>query len=700
MSRPWNLFPVIVLLSAFLLFQSELILAKYILPWFGGTPAVWNTCMMFYQAVLLCGYCYSHWLCTRFDFKKQTRIHTVLVATAFAAVAVSVAFSGSPLTPAAHWKYFLSASPVIHIVILLAMAVGVPFFLLSTTGPLMQSWYSRLYPEKASYRLYAISNLGSLVGLLGYPFLLEWLLPVKKQALLWTGLFVLFLLVCAFQNWMVGSRPFAAEMNAEAAEDEESHRFGAARSLRWIGLSACASVMLFATTNQVCQNIPVSPFLWVIPLSIYLLSFTICFESSRWYRRPVFYSLYFISIGLTARTMLASPDSHDELSLLSVYLLLLFTVCMVCHGELERLKPPGRLTSFYVNVGIGGALGGAFVVLVAPHLFHAFYELHVAVLATGLLILAVSVPRALRMTRSTKVWRRQRWGWIACALTSVAAISLFAFATRVSAQREAKSVVEMRNFFGLKRVYDEDGSRYLKHGGIVHGAQFLAEARQMSPTMYYSPHTGLGLLLNNYRRLTGRGDSDRLRIGVIGLGAGTLAAYAKPGDTMRFYEVDPQVIELAGGPHAAFTFVQKSQGNIQIVLGDARLSLESEAARGDLQNFDVLVVDAFGGDAPPIHLLTREAMHLYLRHLRGPDSVIAVNIANRVLDFTPVLRALSADAHLSLDDVGNLNRFDWVLLSRNKKILQDPSLYFPFDWSDSPVLWTDDYSNLLSILKK
>jgi hypothetical protein len=250
-------------------------------------------------------------------------------------------------------------------------------------------------------------------------------------------------------------------------------------------------------------------------------------------------------------------------------------------------------------------------------------------------------------------------------------------------------------------VFDRAGLRYLQDGPIVHGAQILDERQQMEPQMYYSSHTGLGVLLKNYRRLTGRSEAARLRIGVVGLGTGSLAAYAHPGDSMRFYEIDPQVAELAAGPRAPFTYLKKSSGQIEMVMGDARLALEAEAARGQFQHFDVLVLDAFGGDAIPVHLLTSEAVQVYLKHMRGPDSVIVVNISNRVLDLTPVLRAAGARWQLSFNDFGSMNGVDWVMLSKDRRIFTDPVIYRPQAAEpDSPVLWTDDYSNLLSVLKK
>ncbi len=694
-----NLFAGITLLSAFLLFQTELIVAKYILPWFGGTPAVWNTCMLLYQSVLLLGYLYSHWLCSRMSAEKLRRIHTRTLVIVLAVFVTAVFAWGSPLTPAQHWKYFLADFPVLHILTVLAFAVGIPFFLLSTTGPLIQHWYSQAYPERSSYRLYAVSNLGSLLGLLGYPFLLEWALPVRKQAFLWTVLFTIFLALYAAQNWACGSRASSVKQPGEP----KKNKVRLSRFALWCALSVCGSVMLLATTNLISQKISSNPFLWVIPLCIYLLTFTICFESSRWYSRPVFFSLYLIAVGLIAR-MATNEAEMDAVRQMSVYCGLLFVVCMVCNGELERLKPPAQeATPFYLSIALGGALGGAFVVLLAPHLFHGYYEFYLAVLATGLLILRVALSgwRRSSSTEGGTTSAREIALRATLATATIAALFLIAFVVRTTTKHEARDVLHMRNFFGVKRVYDTDNIRYFQHGAITHGGQYRKASDQMEPILYYSKHTGVGMLLKNYRRITGRGESDPLRIGVVGLGAGGLAPYTGPHDVMRFYEIDPQVVQMVEGDHPTFSYVQKSLGKVDIVLGDARLSLEAEANRNELQRYDIFVMDAFGGDAIPVHLLTSEAMELYLQHLKGPDSVIAVNISNRVLDLTPVLRALSAKWGLSLNHVGSFGGVDWVLLSRNKKILEDPVLYRPFPWpKDAPVLWTDDYSNLLSVLKK
>ena len=396
-------------------------------------------------------------------------MHMGTVALAFFALAITVILWGSPLTPGTHWKYVFSADPVLHIVVLLTMATGVPFFLLSTTGPLLQHWFGQLYPGQSPYRLYAMSNLGSLIGLLSYPFLLEWLLPIRKQALAWAVLFVIFLVLCAVQIWVVLREPLASK-SVEGSRDPA--RTGLLRFAFWIGLATCGSVMLLATTNLVCQNIASNPFLWVIPLCIYLISFSICFENSRWYRRHVLFPLFVLAGSLTARMIAADPSYADPVSQLGTYFLLLFTVCMVCHGELERSKPASqRVTAFYLSIALGGALGGVFVVLVAPRLFHNFYEFKLAVLATGLLTLTISTKEFLAaLSRGSVSWRRvEAMGQLVSAAATITMLALLLSSFRTQARREAGNIVQLRNFFGVKRVYDENGVRYLQDGGIVLG---------------------------------------------------------------------------------------------------------------------------------------------------------------------------------------------------------------------------------------
>jgi hypothetical protein len=694
-----NVFSALTLLSAFLLFQTELIFAKYILPWFGGASAAWNTCMLFYQCMLLLGYFYTQRLCSLGNLKRQAEIHLRVLAGVFAATLIAVLCWGSPLTPSGHWKFLLAGAPVLHMVFLLSVAIGLPFFLLSTTGPLMQHWCTCVSKPASPYRLYALSNLGSLLGLLGYSFLLEWLLRIQAQALLWTVLDIFYLGVCALQTQAIRRQANPARLgNAISQPQSVPARVFAL----WWGLAACATVMLLATTNLISQKISANPFLWVMPLSIYLLTFTICFENSGWYKRPISFSLYFCAVGLLAWSARYPDAEIDALHQMSLYCLVLFAVCMVCHGELQRLKPaPHNATPFYLSMAFGGVSGSAFVVLIAPEIFHGIYEFHLAILATGAVILAIALRSGTGnegFGPSFGTHSVTRAATITAALISlVAAIAV----VRADFAQQSRDIIRLRNFFGAKRVYDANGVRYLQHGAIAHGGQLLGPGLQMEPLLYYSRYSGIGILLNNYRLLAGRSEVQPLRLGVIGLGAGDLAAYAKPGDYLRFYEVDPQVVQLSTGAAPVFTYLRNTRGQVELVSGDARINLEAEAARGELQRFDVLVVDAFQGDAPPVHLLTSEAMQVYLKHLRGADSVIAVNISNRVLDLTPVLRALSAKWQLCLDLVGNFDGTIWVLLAQDNNILHNPAIYRgPFEFNDPPVLWTDDYSNLLRVLKR
>ena len=703
---PLNLYPALVLISAFLLFQTELILAKYILPWFGGAPAAWNACMLFFQMVLFAGYGYSDWVTRYQSRQRQSRLHLLLLAIASAALVVSLVWWGSPLTPDVRWKWRLTDSPVTHILVLLTATVGIPFFLLSTTGPLMQRWFHQAYPTKAPYRLYAISNLGSMLGLLSYPFALEWLLTVRKQAWVWTFLYALFLILCGVQAWQFGKHRdrFADNQGLVERETHPRSKRPARRDiLFWIALSACASAMLLATTNLVCQDVAAIPFLWVVPLCIYLLSFAICFEKSYWYNRWVFLPLYIATVPLVMRFLPTGVVAEDVVRQVSAYFLVLFTVCMICNGELERRKPEAqRSTGFYLCIAGGGALGSAFVVLIAPFLFRGFYEYHVALLGCGLLVCAlllVDAAAPVSAESDAKVQRRRRLVLRGTAAASL--LTLIAAGAYLQFHSEPPIRLQVRNFFGTKRVYDRDNVRYLHDGAIDHGGQSLLASSKLTPLTYYTSRSAIGILFNNYRALLGYDPHRALRIGAVGLGVGTMAAYNQPGDTIRYYELDPQVAELSTRADPLFTFLRDSPGTKEIVLGDGRLSLEAEAAAGHSQQYDILVIDAFSGDAIPVHLLTVEAMQLYLRHLRGPDSVIAVHISNRVLDLTPVLLGVSEKLKLGFAYSGNTMTGSWVFLSANRELMKNPILRTPFDWSGVDlVLWTDDYSNLLSVLKR
>jgi hypothetical protein len=602
----------------------------------------------------------------------------------------------SPITPGAVWKPLPGTSPESRVALVLALGVGFPFLILSTTGPLLQVWLSRTQLD-SPYRLYAWSNAGSLLGLLSYPFFEERWLVLRTQAWLWSAGYALFLLACAACSW-------AAQKHSPAAERfplpvESTGKPQKTLPLLWLALAACASAMLLATTNLICQEVAVVPLLWVLPLCVYLLTFILCFAGERWYRRAVFHPLYVLAFSASLLVLSTRPAPHILIQI-GVFSISLFAVCMVCHGELVRSRPsPEFLSSFYLAIAAGGALGSIFVVLVAPRIFQQFWEFQLAFLFCGLLLLTIVFLD------------KQSWFHKGPALRVLLYAVIFALMFQgyfygmalIHRYPGARVALRARNFFGVKAVLQDQLGDWLLHGQIRHGVQLRDPALHAEPTLYYKRQSGVGLILDGYPGfLDETGKRRPLRVGVIGLGVGTLAAYGQPGDYFRFYEIDPQVLELSLGPKPWFTFLQDSPAKIDLVLNDARLSLEREAAAGQLQKFDLLVLDAFSSDSIPVHLLTKEAMALYLRHLSGPDSVIAFHLSNRGLDLRPVAYGLSREYGMSSVEVEQPGFSDWVLASANPDWMKSPELQklsTPVTVRHGVPLWTDEYSNLWDVVR-
>ena len=741
------------------IFQVQLILGKYILPLFGGVPAVWNTCMFFFQVLLLLGYAYAHIVGSKAKPRVQGRIHGALLIASLAIVLVLWAIWGSPLTPGVGWRPKPGENPVWKILELLSVTCLLPFFVLSTTAPLLQRWFSRNYSDRSPYPLYVLSNAGSLLGLLSYPFLIEPLFTLKHQAWLWSAGYAVFVLFCAFLAWDSSKNPDSVFVRPSQNTSKKSavQTPTLAHYFLWVGLSTCSTTVLLATTNLLCQDLAVIPLLWVAPLSVYLISFIFTFSENSWYRRRIFWPLYFVALGLGTRPEFLGQAPIPLLWVLGACGMCLFAVCMVCHGELVRAKPsPEHLTSFYLAIAIGGALGGAFVVFIAPHLFLGFFEFQTAVIACGILLFAAFLLEDRTGSGEKRLWDAallislQFILWDAMILIrnssslrtlhyalqlllgllvigrllkgdsirsstspdavpspwrSVAALLaigvLAAFSYGFDQVVPLQILFRERNFFGIKIIDREDAGENARldliSGVTVHGSQFVSPAKRNTPTVYYKRESGIGLLLGNYPRTSLPGS--RMRIGLIGMGAGTLAAYGQAGDYLRFYEIDPAVPALSTGPNPYFHFAQDSPANVEVVLGDARLLLENEAARGELQRFNVLVVDAFSGDSIPVHLLTEEAMNVYRQHLSGPDSVIAFHVSNRYLDLRPVIAGLAERFHLGIVQVTRAGT--WILLSANPAMLQLPNLREkaqPLVLEKGAILWTDNYSNLIQIL--
>jgi SAM-dependent methyltransferase len=670
------LYAATIFLSAFLLFQVQPLIAKVILPWFGGSAAVWTICMLFFQLLLLAGYIYSH-AYVRLRIPARRGVHIALLAVAAATL---------PLAASTAWKPQGGEDPTWRILGLLATSVGLPYFMLSTTGPLVQAWYARSHEGAAPYRLFALSNLGSMLALVSYPLAVEPLLALGTQAAVWSVGFVLFAVACAMLAWRSGS----VEAQRLLARSDAGKPGGGLQAL-WASLAACASLLLLAFTTHMTLNIAAIPFLWVLPLALYLLSFVLCFEASGWYRRWLFLPL--LAAGLACVCVTLTRSNPSIWALIPLYCATLFAACMVCHGELARSKPhPQHLTGFYLMLALGGAAGGVLVGLVAPNVFEDLYELPI-----GMLALCVLVMIALLRDRASLF--HGRWGIAAriafLALTVALAVAL----VRTHSENSADTRVTSRNFYGVLNVRDSgegpEAMRALSHGTIIHGKQFLEPDRRDWPTSYYGRESGIGLALLDARA------HGPLRVGVVGLGAGTLAAYGRTGDVFRFYDINPDVVELA---RSEFSFLADSRAKVEVAIGDARLSLEREPD----QNFDVLALDAFSSDAIPVHLLTLEAVRTYLRHLK-PGGILAVHISNRYLDLVPVVQ--QAARHLSLevrqvenddDDDAGVYRSDWMLLSASPAAFEGELLKEAAERIDSVPrvrLWTDDYSDLYRILK-
>lgn len=669
-----------IFLSSFLLFLVQPLIARLILPWFGGSAAVWTTCMLFFQALLLAGYAYAH-LLTKNIFRKkwQALIHTALLAAAVAAL---------PISPAESWKPLGGEEPVSRILLLLGACVGLPYFLLASTSPLLQAWYARARPGADPYRLFAVSNFASLAALVGYPFAVEPFFTAREQVAVWSWMFAGFAVLCAAMAWLTPSG-FSSHLETTPDANEKAKP----PYLIWLALSATSSVLLLAVTNHLTQNVAAVPLLWLAPLTLYLLSFILTFEGRGWYRPE--YQWGFVLAGLGGMAWLL-VDTRFEFNLplqLEVYLTGLFLVCMFCHGELYRLRPaPRHLTGFYLTVSAGGALGGVLVAVAAPLAFSGYYELGVGLAAAALLA-------ALRFANLGNMGGRvARYASLAVLLGVAGSAAYDGFHYHEDVR------LSSRSFYGVLRVKEygapgeENHLRRLVHGAILHGEQYQTGKWRRFITTYYQLDSGVGAAISSKQA------AGPIRVGVIGLGTGTLAAYGRKGDTYRFYDIDPRVVQVA---RSEFSFLSDSAARIEISVGDARLALEREPA----QNFDVLAVDAFSGDAIPVHLITREALAVYLRHVK-PDGIVAFHLSNRFLHLIPVVARLAREenAHAVLvsddpddDDETGRSRTDWVLVSRSPAALEDPKIVEK-GATEAPDeagwrTWTDDYSNLIQILK-
>jgi len=676
---PLLLFATTLFTGAFLLFQIQPLIAKYILPWFGGSPSVWTTCVLLFQLLLFAGYGYAHLALKHFSPRAQTTLHIVLLMVGIATL---------PVVPSAHWKLESAGDPTWRILVLLALSTGLPYLLVASTGPLLQAWLTHLSPRASPYRLFALSNLASLSALISYPVLIEPFFSRYTQAIVWSVGYSIFAIFCAgcalvYRKACVPIRP---------VDSQSSH--GSATTftrLLWILLPACGTLILLATTNKICQEVAVIPFLWILPLALYLLTFVIAFDSPLWYRRGFFFWLLPVAIAGVALMLLLGQGASISLQL-ATYCGTLFICCLICHGELARLKPqPAQLTGYYLNLCAGGALGGLFVAVIAPLIFTSYFEFPLGLLLTVVLAAAILVS-----DKTSRLYNGKSGGaWVTLIILYMLLGYLLVAAHVGTAD---KIVAASRSFYGALAVVSRDEDKpqlhynLFRHGSITHGIQFTDKELRDKPTTYFGPTSGVGLAFEHFA-------TSPRKVGIVGLGAGTLAAYGRAGDRFRFYEINPHVLDFA---QTYFTFLKDSPAQLEHVLGDARLSLEREAD----QHFDLLVLDAFNGDAIPMHLLTKEAFELYRRHLKA-DGVVAVHITNHYLDLRPVIQG--AGEYLGLkwrfvldehDENSSVYTSEWMLLCGDEKWLGSLVAGKLVGPSKSGArLWTDDRTGLFPVLR-
>jgi hypothetical protein len=750
-------FAATIFVSAFLLFQVQPLVSKYILPWFGGSPAVWTTCMLFFQSLLFAGYAYAHFSVKWLKPKQQAVLHLALIVAAIAAIVFL------RVVPDDDWKPEDSSNPAGRILGMLMATVGLPYFVLSSTGPLVQAWFARSFPGKIPYRLYALSNFGSLLALLSYPFVFERIYDAPQQATFWSGGFLLYGIFCGlaaaciwvlFRNQEAGVRVQESAGELQTSTESSHEKSPWWHVALWIILPAFASVAFLATTNHVTTDVTPMPFLWVLPLSVYLLTLIIAFDRPAWYRPGLWAAFTLLAIyaasviyhtglsvevhdcgtlgaifkffhqafageqGVAGKSAVVSPDINvGFIAYVVINLAAMFGICMLCHGELVRIRPhPRHLTAYFLMSAAGGAIGGLAVSIVCPVVFTTYFEFKLT-LFIGFL-LAIGLLARSMVGRKTEPKQARGDGMLelrivvlALLLLPVAGIGLYDLWNFFD-DGSSNARFRTRNFFGTLAVI-EDGTegdsdrRYrLMHGGITHGFQYLDAERRSLPTTYYTPSSGIGRAMGHYGKEGNT--SNGMRVGVVGLGTGTLATYLKENDFVRFYEINQAVIDIAE-PGEWFTYLKDCKGKYDIQLGDARLTLERET---DSDRYHVLALDAFSGDAIPVHLLTEEAFEIYLKRLATPENggvhgTIAIHITNHYVNLEPVLRALAEkfdlkQIQIELTKSENSGfRTKWILLTKNDKLeeeLKDVAKK-PDANRPPPVLWTDARSNLFEVLE-
>jgi hypothetical protein len=652
-------------------------LAKAILPWFGGVASVWIVAILFFQGMLVFGYGYAYLLTRFLPGRVQAIGHTALLIGSLALM---------PIAPWSVWHPGAAGDPPLQILRILFLSVGLSYFLLSTTSPLIQAWYARSQHVVFPYRLFALSNLGSLAALLAYPVVIEPFITTRHQLIVWSWFYGAFVLSCIAAAAHFARPVVESPGSMKPAAKQPLGAPGLKDHLLWLALAGGGSALLLTVTNHLCHNVAPIPLLWVLPLATYLLTFILCFDRQGWYRPAYLRLLLPVALGVMMYRVFYPPAVPDAKTEILIYLACLFAGCMFCHGELAHRKPHGgHLTSYYLMIALGGAAASVVIVLVLPHVSSWQVEFPETLVSVGILALFALYPRH---------WVQRT------AMVALAGI-LVLLAAGVIREPRKGVILQARSFYGALSVTEgsemfEDPRytmRTLYHGAIQHGTQFQNPGLAMTPTSYYGPKSGVGFLLTNRR--------NRWDVGVIGLGSGTLAAYGRPLDTFKFYEIDPLIFRVA---QDQFSYLKSSPAIVKTIIGDGRLSLEKESAN----QFNLLAIDAFSGDFVPTHLLTREAFEMYFSKLKA-DGVIAVHVSNQYINLQPVLASVTAALNKRAVLVqGNMNDTsaalysEWVLIANDPAAFErvpQPSRQELSQVSPAFEVWTDDYSNVLQLLK-
>ena len=643
---------------------------------------------MYFQTLLLFGYVYAHIVRRVFTPRITWLIHIALLTAAALALRIE-AIPGQPITDSTNLAW--------SILQVLTLTIGLPFLALSTTGPLVQAWHSTSHPNQQTYRLYALSNLGSMLALLSYPFIVERFFGLSVQQTSWSIGFLVFAALSAWSGWQtVGYQEWSQSPESEENTKQDDSR--GAKIFAWLALSGTASIVLLATTNLMCLEVASYPFLWILPLTLYLLTLIICFDRPRWYLRGPCLVLFLFSVAYAI--LLVHLGSRASLV---VQVIGMSSVCflgsMVCHGELQRLKPPtSYLTLFYLCIATGGALGGIFVGLIAPLIFDGYYEFHIG------LMLVILVPMTIiffELRDKNTGFTNSFWAGVAA---SMIAISLIACSLVYQLDRSFQPdlIFRERSDYGIVSVQEKDNFRRLINGQTLHGGQSLNESFEFTPNLYYVQGSGAAIAFEIFRNWQAENNQqDRpLQIGVLGLGTGSLSAWGHANDRFCFYELDPLVTRIAKD---YFTFVKEN--DVQIINGDGRFEMEKELASHGPRNYDILFIDAFSSDSIPVHLLTTECLDLYLKHL-NPHGILVLHITNKFVDLRPVVHALAKNRGLEASLIdheipNSQSSTRWVLLTHNQELSKSPVLRSArSEWPDNlpSIVWTDDFASMAPLV--